>query len=303
METLLNFEPYSGQAKVKINGSHLVATANYSRKPVVRHTDELREPFESAYDIAYYSEELRDDKLVTRINELMNDFILPRCEDLCELIERGKEDYTNYIKEKLRQKVIAHIMRKRRFTEKADLHVWNYFVTLTYDSKRFASEDDFRATLLTCLSHLSCDDGWRYMGVFERGEVNERLHFHGIFYIPVGRMKGFLRESKYFSLKDKRMCKSNINSFFEVRFGRNDFQSIGNECNLTGIKNYILKYISKSDDRIIYARGIDSVIDMQIYDSDICAAYKLLHVTKYVLFDDIMKGTILDPTAQPEYIN
>lgn len=42
--------------------------------------------------------------------------------------------------------------------------------------------------------------GWKYVGVWERSPEKQRLHFHGIFYIPEGTMPGMLLESTIITL-------------------------------------------------------------------------------------------------------
>ena len=66
--------------------------------------------------------------------------------------------------------------------------------------------------------------GWLYMGVWERGKDTDRLHFHGLFYIP--EMIGTIYEKKDYNTNKKKIVKSNVNTYFESKFGRNDFQEI-----------------------------------------------------------------------------
>ena len=284
--------------RLKLNGNHLVGVSSsgfFSRrkrksaKPV---EDSLRCYFEQAY-----SESLElnkaDKAQVEYINSRMNDLI--RKYAIEDLFDISDKDYREYIEKRIKAKALARIFRVKRFQDKASLSMWNYFVTLTYDSTKFESEDAFRKALLTCLSHLSCDYGWRYMGCFERGEKTERLHFHGIFYIPNGKMKGIMRKSRYYSLRDHRMHNSTINSFFAERFGRNDFEFIGkNKSSITGVSNYILKYIRKSEDKVIYSRGIISSFETVISPEEIVMSYNCTYCVKHMFYDDLLSNTILE---------
>ena len=87
------------------------------------------------------------------------------------------------------------IKRKVRLMRKLRLQEWNFFVTFTY-SNELHTEETFRKKLTNTLKHLVARNGWKYVGVWERGEDTNRLHFHGIFYIPDDKMIGKLEEVK-----------------------------------------------------------------------------------------------------------
>ena len=58
------------------------------------------------------------------------------------------------------------------------------------------------------------------------------------------------------SMLSGKMTITRINTFFENGFGRNDFRPV-NEKEIThgNTINYLLKYISKSGEKIVYSRG------------------------------------------------
>lgn len=192
------------------------------------------------------------------------------------------------VKEYFKKKDKLLFARLDRFRKKALNNRWNYFVTITYDDKKH-DEISFKEKLKKCLSNLHVRDGYKYMGVFERSESG-RLHFHALFYIPKGAMKGDISEVKDYSTGDKRMRTSHVNSFFEKRFGRNDFVPISNDNQeKSSISNYILKYITKSNDKIFYSRGIPTYLFIQLKDNEekyiICEFGQF--VKYYILFDDV----------------
>lgn len=51
--------------------------------------------------------------------------------------------------------------------------------------------------------------------------------------------------------------------------------------------NYILKYIGKTGERIVYSRGIQTEILARIDEKDIVTEMEDF-VTKYILFDDVL---------------
>lgn len=177
--------------------------------------------------------------------------------------------------------------RKKRFRRKANINRWNYFVTFTYSDDK-QDEYTFRKRLRCCLSHLHTRRGWRYMGVFERAPETGRLHFHGLLYIPDGEMIGTITEKTDYSTAQGKMQTTHENDFFEKTFGRNDFEEL-NEMELKHGQtlNYLLKYIGKTGERIVYSRGIPTEIYRKLSDDEIITEMQDFG-TKYILFDDVI---------------
>lgn len=197
-------------------------------------------------------------------------------------------DVGGFVAEKILRKQKSLYARKKRFRRKAYLNVWNYFVTITYDDKKH-DEESFRKKLRRCLSNLHTRRGWKYMGVFEYAPETHRLHFHALMYIPDGEMIGAIDELKDYSTAQGQMQVTHSNSFFAESFGRNDFEMLNEqELRHGGTINYLLKYISKTGERIVYSRGIPTEICRKVKDKDI-ATTMLDYVRKYLLFDDVIK--------------
>lgn len=174
--------------------------------------------------------------------------------------------------------------RKKRFEEKAYINSFNYFCTFTYDDKK-QSENEFKVKIKKCFSNLHSRKGWKYMYVFERGEGG-RLHIHGLFSIPKGSMQGNIRVDKRFDTNDRCMKISHINDFFEKRFGRNDFSEIEDIKKNVSTLNYILKYIGKSEERVIYSRGLPQFVFVKS-DEDIICIRVIDKAVYYIFFDDL----------------
>lgn len=182
---------------------------------------------------------------------------------------------------------------------------WDYFVTFTFDSEKH-TEETFRKQLMNCLYHLSNRKGWRYIGVWERGELGKRLHFHALMHIPQGAMVGELEEHNDYSTKRRKWEKSVQNSFFNERFGRSDFDAIVCSRSVSDSVNYMLKYLSKSDEKVVYSRGLKTYLVADILDEDILCPYHLddENETKYILspnFTCITDGEVLG-TVSPNII-
>lgn len=213
----------------------------------------------------------------------------------CELAEYIKakmlllyEDYSeldDYIAEKIKRKSHNLHVRKKRFRRKANLNRWNYFVTFTFDDEK-QDEDSFRKKIRRCLSNLHTRRRWRYMGVFEHAPETGRLHFHGLFYIPDGELIGEIVEKTDYSTAKHCMQTIHENTFFEKTFGRNDFEVLDEmELRHGQTLNYLLKYIEKTGERIVYSRGIPTEIYRKVNDDDIVTEMQDFG-TKYILFDD-----------------
>ncbi len=264
------------ECKVYNDGGHYIATRNIRSNLNIKRKKTEKKDIDKLF-IALYKTAIEQglngkETLEYIRNELQNAF--PDYKKLDEYIAKSIE--------KQRKNLYA---RKKRFRRKANLNKWNYFVTFTYDDKKHNAET-FRKKLRCCLSHLHTRRGWRYMGVFEKAPETGRLHFHGLFYIPDGEMIGTITKKEDYSTAQHKMQITNENDFFQKKFGRNDFGVI-NEMELRHGQTlkYLLKYIEKTGERIVYSRGILTEFICKIKNSDIITKMKD-YVTKYILFDD-----------------
>ena len=147
------------------------------------------------------------------------------------------------------------ICRRVRMIRKANLVNFNYFCTFTYDDK-LHSEHSFRKKLKIALQNFSSRRGWKYIGVWERAPETKRLHFHGLFYIPEGTMPGEIEEHNDYNFKLKRRTITLQNSYFNQRFGRSDFEPIRSKYDLLEEMSYIMKYLEKTEEKIVYSKGL-----------------------------------------------
>lgn len=204
---------------------------------------------------------------------------------------KNEEETEAYVDAKLDAKLKALIARKTRFIRKAYLNTFNYFVTFTYDDSKH-DEASFKKKLSMCLSTFQSRKGWRYMGVWERAPKTKRLHFHGLFFIPEGSMPGKMIEKKDFNLNTQRMQLTLQNEYFNLRFGRNDFEPIDKDLVKTGnAMAYILKYIDKTNEKIVYSRKLPMYVISDIDEKDVLCGIgeedkKLLLQDKFMCYDE-----------------
>ena len=264
--------------KVYKDGNHYVGThirQHTKRKLVVREELSDKQRFFDEQYLLAIKQNVRPNKMFLTLKSAM----LEQYPDL-----RNADDF---VKENIKRVKHNFFARLKRFKRKANLNLWNKFVTITYDDKKM-DEDTFRRKLRKCLSNLHSRRKWRYMGVFENGEENGRLHFHALMYIPEDAMIGEIVEKQDYSTKDHKMQITHANTFFAETFGRNDFEDLSqNEIRYGRTLEYLTKYLQKTNERIIYSRGVPSVICKEIDDLDI-ATEMFDFGLKYVFFDDVI---------------
>ena len=192
-----------------------------------------------------------------------------------------------YIFEKIDKKQRNLWKPIKRFKRKVNMNRWTHFVTFTCDPKKHTQES-FIKKLRKCLSNPHTRRGWKYMGVFEYGELNGSIHFHALIYIPEREMIGELVKKREYSTKRGERRTRYGNTFFDEYFGMSDFQEI-NPILLKrgGTSRYLVKYIMKSGEKALYSRGTPAEICKELSENDEVGTY-FDYVTKYVLWDDVL---------------
>ena len=179
------------------------------------------------------------------------------------------------------------ICRRVRMCRKANLAGFNYFCTFTYDDK-LHSENSFKKKLKICFRNLCYRKNWKYMGVWERAPKTNRLHFHGLFAIPVGTIPGSLFVKKDYDTKAHKMQESTQSTYFNEKFGRSDFRIITPEENLLGSAlAYLMKYIEKTGEPIVYSKNLPQYFLSDILDRDVICTIGQ-EDKKLLLFDDFL---------------
>ena len=288
--------PYRA-AKISFDGGHYIATPKENfpqghkrRRAAIPPTPkelEQKEQFEAAYK---ESQKLPRKERKAYMRKAMED-VIPDKEQRKEYVERNNE----------RKKTNA-IRRKVRLLKKAYLQGWSFFCTFTF-SDELHTEESFRTSLRNTFKHLVARKGWKHIGVWERGGENGRLHFHGIFYIPPGGMVGEIVETKDYSTKDHRMQTAHQNTYFLERYGRNDFQPLGSPMEVQHSLGYLMKYIEKSGERLIYGGNLPTYFVSDVMDEDVICPYGI-DDRKAILADDflcIKDGEIMGKVS-PEVI-
>ena len=269
-------------AKISFDGSHYIATPkeNFPRgrkrrraaRPLSDEEVKKKAQFEAAYK---ESQQLPRKERKAYMRKAMEE-VIPDKEQRKEYVERNNE----------RKKTNA-IRRKVRLSKKVNLQrEWSYFCTFTFSDEKH-TEESFRKSLRNTLKHLVNRKGWKHIGVWERGGETGRLHFHGIFYIPSDGMVGEIVETMDYNTKDHRMQTAHQNTYFLKRYGRNDFQPLGSPEEVQHSLGYLMKYIEKSGERLVYGGKLPTYFESDVADEDILAPYGI-DDRKAILADDFL---------------
>ena len=289
--------PYKA-AKISFDGSHYIATPKenfpqgHKRRRTARPLSDEETEQKALVEAAYKeSQKLPRKERKACMQKAMEEAI-PDKEQRKEYVERNNE----------RKKTNA-IRRKVRLSKKVNLQrEWSYFCTFTFSDEKH-TEESFRKSLRNTLKHLVNRKGWKHIGVWERGGETGRLHFHGIFYIPPDGMVGEIVETTDYNTKDHRMQTTHQNTYFLERYGRNDFQPLGSPEEVQHSLGYLMKYIEKSGERLIYGGKLPTYFESDVVDEDILAPYGI-DDRKAILADDftcMVDGEVIGKVS-PEVI-
>ena len=207
-----------------------------------------------------------------------------------KIIEEMKgffEDYEkakSFVETNFDRKQRNLICRRVRMCRKANLANFNYFCTFTYDDK-LHTEQSFKKKLKYCFANLCRRKKWRYMGVWERAPHTNRLHFHGLFGIPDGSLSGIIETVRDYDTKSHRMQVSFQSTFFNKRFGRSDFKLINTQADLSKELSYIMKYLEKTGEKVVYSKNLPQFFISDIMDEDVVTTIGQ-EDKKLLLFDD-----------------
>ena len=185
---------------------------------------------------------------------------------------KSKEERFEFVEQNFERKHRNMVCRKSRLWRKINQQTFNFFVTFTF-SDELHDEESFRKTLSRCLQHFSSRKGWRYIGVWERSPEKNRLHFHGIFYIPEGTLPGKNEEVRDFDTRARKMRTTYQNDFFGKKFGRNDFKPIEHASEVPQAIRYLTKYLEKAGEKLVYLRGLYRYFVTDVMDEDIICPY------------------------------
>ena len=264
------------ETKVYSDGSHYIAIPKTTR-PMKKKKKASNDDIDLKAKADMVFEENKGKKKVEKKEKLIRE-LTEYFED-----ENNAKRYADEYMEKRQRNLIE---RRKRLSRKINIGSWNYFCTFTYDDK-LHNEESFRKKLSNCLKKMSHRKGWIYIGVWERSLEKNRLHFHGVFNIPEDAMVGELIEVNDYSLSTHQRQTTTQNTYFNERFGRSDFSAIQSSMDaIQDAKRYLMKYLDKSGERVVYSKGTPTYFISDILDEDVVCSMNEKKATKLILFDD-----------------
>lgn len=263
------------------NHCEVTETSNQTKK---KRTTTRKELFENLYD------ETRNLKRSER-----KKFILKNMAQYFKNMKSAKE----YVDRQFERKLRNLICRRIRLTRKVNLQEFNYFCTFTYDGSKH-TEAEFKSKLRSCFKMMCHRKKWKYVGVWERSPEKQRLHFHGLFYIPDGSMPGELIKVNDYSPVKKKMQYTLQNTYFNERFGRSDFKPVCDRSELGNAIAYLTKYMEKTGEKIVYSKGLPQFFITDIEDDDVVCTIgaddsKLLLFDNFICWDE---GEYIGPVSK-----
>ena len=98
-------------------------------------------------------------------------------------------------------------------------------------------------------------------------------------------MPGELIKVNDYNFNTKRRQITNQNTYFNERFGRSDFDEIKDPRRKGDALAYLIKYIEKTEEKIVYSKGLPQFVISDIREEDIIAAIGI-DDSKLLLYDD-----------------
>ncbi len=172
-----------------------------------------------------------------------------------------------FVDEHWRRKGRNYYTRKQRFKYKAYNQEYSFFFTITYDDKKH-TEESFENSLKLAFSNLHKRHGCLFQGVWERGEENGRLHFHGLIADKNRKILDGLELTRDYNPKTGKVKEYLQSKYFADKFGRNEFSEIIPQLYDSAIK-YITKYLSKQGVKPYYSKGLYQFIESDINGEDV----------------------------------
>lgn len=292
--------------KLYYDGEHFVASLPGENKAIREQYERTKwdDLFDGLYMLLKTSDEYKDrfdetnksyeEKLVIR-SDLESELIRQFYEVYDYDDAREKEPCPVFIGRKLWNMTSAYNERRKRFHRKKDQVRWTAWWTITYSDENFADEQTFRRVLLNKFRNLCYRKKWLIMGVFEHGEDNGRLHFHGFFYIPQGQEIGELVDRQHYSKKRGCLEKYKENTEFARLFGANQYVNLeySTDAGVNAYAEYtskMLGYMEKGE-KVYYSRHIPTEFTVMLSEKDMLTWFSITckrQIKRYVVASEVL---------------
>lgn len=183
------------------------------------------------------------------------------------------ETIESFVDQKDKDRLHARYARQKRFLRRGFFNrdKWQYFCTFTWDGEKFETAEEWQKSILRFFGNVAFRHGAKFLGAFEKGDDNDRLHFHCLLSDPEGYFSDFEKKTT-FSKKDKKYKKVLQNITLREKFGINDFEVI-NAADNDDLRHTILYtsyYTIENDGRLYISRGLPTDILQYVNIKDTC---------------------------------
>lgn len=258
--------------------------------------DRAKESFERTFGRVDRCDKSKNKELINNIRDILLES--KKRAEKCFDNYFSEQDIDDYIAGREKSRINSLYAKRRRIGRKVFFNKdkFNFFVTVTRDDKLYCSEVLWQKDLLRYFSNLADKKGVRVLGRFERGNKDDRLHFHAFMCVPEGSLRRGFTTVNRFSDVDQRWRTVQESVDFRMRFGMNEFDDLTKKSadDFKRCLNYILKYINKQDEKIYYSRYLPSSCLSFVDIADV-----------YLKGDDVTTKFLLRPdcclTAEPLY--
>ena len=98
-------------------------------------------------------------------------------------------------------------------------------------------------------------------------------------------MPGMFIQVEDYNFNTKKRQITNQSIYFNERFGRSDFEPIDTQVHMNDATAYLMKYIEKTGEKIVYSKGMPTFFITDIIDDDIITTIGM-EDKKFLLFDN-----------------
>ena len=116
-------------------------------------------------------------------------------------------------------------------------------------------------------------------------------------------MPGMFIEVNDYNFNTRKRQITNQSIYFNERFGRSDFEVIDTQVRMNDATAYLMKYIEKSGEKIVYSRGMPQFFITDVLEEDVITRIGM-EDQKLLLYDDFScfdEGVYMG-TVSPEVI-
>ncbi len=251
-------DPSSGEKIVYKKGSGK-RRSSYKVDPLRDIYQSVCDKYDAENGTGFRSDRSAANKRINDIKKILQQSRQNRESDFNDFMSVSDDDISSYVDLKEDARLHAQFAKQKRFMRRGFFNRdrWTWFSTFTWDGSIHDTAEDWMKSILRFFGNTAFRRGVRFLGAFEFGDDNGRLHFHCLISDPENYFSD-LKKVHRFSQKDH--CWKNMMESVMMRqkFGINDFESLdcGSDKELRSSLLYTCHYAIKNGGRVYTSRGL-----------------------------------------------